>query len=92
MVVTVVRRQLLISTPVLHGTIYMAHATSSISAEQVPSILTFFCKTFIELLNLATSSSCEARLSAGCVMLRWSRKKYLTELLFVYSFIHEFSS
>ena len=54
MVVTVVRRQLLISTPVLHGTIYMAHATSSISAEQVPSILTFFLQDFlIELLNLA---------------------------------------
>ena len=51
-----------------------------------------FCKNFIELLNLATSSSCDARLSAGCVILRWSRKKYLTELLFVYSFIHEFSS
>ena len=46
MVVTVVRRQLLISTPVLHGTIYMAHATSSISAEQVPSILTFFARFF----------------------------------------------
>ena len=46
MVVTVVRRQLLISTPVLHGTIYMAHATSSISAEQVPSILTFFAGFF----------------------------------------------
>ena len=54
MVVTVVRRQLLISTPVLHGTIYMAHATSSISAEQVPSILTFLQDFLIELLNLAT--------------------------------------
>ena len=42
-VVTVVRRQLLISTPVLHC---MAHATSSISAEQVPSILTFFAGFF----------------------------------------------
>ena len=51
-VVTVVRRQLLISTPVLHGTIYMAHATSSISAEQVPSI--FLQDFLIELLNLAT--------------------------------------
>ena len=45
-VVTVVRRQLLISTPVLHGTMYQTHDTSSISAEQVPSILTFFAGFF----------------------------------------------